>query len=89
VLHRHARSGRLRPEACAAFAQALFGSDLVPDDADPECEGAFVHEAFQVARAYMAAPKNSPGRDLLLAAAVAVQRDSVSKQQETATEKRL
>ncbi len=61
----------------------------MPDDADPECEGAFVHEAFQVARAYMAAPKNSPGRDLLLAAAVAVQRDSVSKQQETATEKRL
>jgi hypothetical protein len=72
-------------EACAAFAQALFGPDLVPNDADPEREGAFAHDAFQVARAYMAAPKNSPACDLLLAAAVAVSRDTVSRQRETET----
>jgi hypothetical protein len=68
---------------CAAFAQALFGPDLVPDDADPEGKGAFAHDAFQVARVFMEAGRDGPGYDLLMSAAVVAHRDTERRRQET------
>lgn len=47
-----------------------------------EGAGAEARTAFQIARAYLAAPMNSAGKYLLLAAAVAVHRDTGKQEQE-------
>jgi len=69
-------------EGCAAFAAALFGKTIIVDDSDAESDGARAQTAFLVARAYLAAPMNSAGSYLLLAAALAVQRDTRKREQE-------
>jgi len=69
-------------EGCAAFAAALFGKTIIVDDSDAESDSPRAQTAFQIARAYLAAPMNSAGTFLLLAAAVAVHRDTVKQEQE-------
>ena len=66
---------------CSAFAGALFGEEIMPQPAREDA-GAEAQTAFQIARAYLAAPMNSAGKYLLLAAAVAVHRDTVKREQE-------
>jgi len=74
------------PEACAAFAVALFGEEITgPFHRLRDWQEDFGYDAqtaFLVARAYLTAPRNSGGSYLLLAAAVAVQRDTRKREEE-------
>ena len=70
-------------EACAAFAHALFGEQVLPGEmADDESEGADAQVAFQIACAYMALPRHDPGKNFIMAAALAAYRASRREQEE-------
>lgn len=70
-------------EACAAFAHALFGPEVLPGEmADDESEGADAQVAFQIACAYMALPRQDPGKNFLMAAALAAHRAAAAVKRE-------
>lgn len=77
----HARSY----ETCLAFSAALFGQDFVPsEDANPVAVnnyGAAAHEAFTIARVFLAAPMDSPEQHLLCAAAVVAHGETQRRRQ--------
>ena len=62
-----------------------FGPYLVPEESAGDAgedAGAAAQTAFQIARTYLAAPRDSAGQYFLLAAAVAVARDTRKREQE-------
>lgn len=72
-------------EACAAFAHALFGEQVLPGEkADDEDEGADAQVAFQIACAYMALPRHDPGKNFIMAAALAAYRAAAVKREQEA-----
>jgi len=76
-------------DACAAFAVALFGSEIArPFDSFRDAGDALgteAHTAFRIARAYLSnqTHQDSGGRYLLLAAALVVHRDTQKRAQVT------
>ena len=72
-------------EACAAFAHALFGEQVLPGEmADDESDGADAQVAFQIACAYMALPRHDPGKNFIMAAALAAYRAAAVKREQEA-----